>query len=113
MRIGVRRSFGILSALLALGGLAGGVLAHVDSVTGQDYKLFQRRDGRGDCCEWYDCRPASPPFTEPDGEKIMDRAGNKYRFDPSKVVTRPSDDGNWHVCGDARTLKCIIAPAQG
>jgi hypothetical protein len=44
---------------------------------------------------------------------IMDRAGNKYRFDPSKVVNRPSDDGNWHICGDAKRLKCIIAPVEG
>jgi len=109
MRMVVRLAF----PLIAFGGLAGGVLAHVDAVTGQDYKLFQRRDGGGDCCEWYDCRPATPPFSEADGEMIMDRAGNKYRFDPSKVVTRPSDDGNWHICGDARRLKCIIAPAEG
>lgn len=87
--------------------------AHVDPVTGMDYRLFQRRDGGGDCCDWYDCRPASAPFMEPDGEKIMDRAGNIYRFEPGKVVTRPSDDGNWHICGNATRLKCIIAPAEG
>lgn len=98
---------------IVFGALAGAVSAHVDLVTGQDYRLFQRRDGGGDCCEWYDCRPASVPFLEPDGEKITDRAGNKYRFDPGKVVTRPSDDGRWHVCGDAKRLKCIIAPAEG
>ena len=74
--------------MIVFGGLAGGVLAHVDAVTGQDYKLFQRRDGGGDCCEWFDCRPATPPFSEAGGEMIMDRAGNKYRFDPGKVVTR-------------------------
>lgn len=43
----------------------------------------------------------------------MDRAGNTYRFDTAKVVNRPPDDGNWHVCGNARRLKCIIAPTQG
>jgi hypothetical protein len=99
--------------LIALCAAAGAGLAHVDPVTGQDYRLFQRRDGGGDCCEWYDCRPASAPFSEPDGEKIMDKAGNKYRFDHGKVVVRPSDDGKWHVCGDAVRLKCIIAPAEG
>lgn len=99
--------------LTVFGALAGAGLAHVDAVTGQDYRLFQRRDGGGNCCEWYDCRPATPPFSEAEGEMIMDRAGNKYRFDPSKVVTLPSGDGNWHVCGDAKRLKCIIAPAQG
>ena len=109
MRMVVRLAF----PLIVFGMLGGGVLAHVDPVTGQDYKLFQRRDGGGDCCEWYDCRPATPPFSEAEGEMIMDRAGNKYRFDPAKVVARPSDDGNWHVCGDARRLKCIIAPAEG
>lgn len=99
--------------LLAFGALAAAALAHVDPVTGQDYRLFQRRDGGGDCCDWFDCRPATPPFSDAGGEMIMDRAGNKYRFDPGKVVTRPSDDGKWHVCGDARRLKCIIAPAEG
>lgn len=86
--------------------------AHIHPVTGQDYRDFLRNDGKGSCCDWHDCRPAYAPFTEPDGEKIVDFANNKYRFDPSKVVRRPSDDGHWHVCGDARTLKCIIAPAQ-
>lgn len=109
MRLVLRLAF----PLIVFGAFAGGVLAHVDPVTGQDYQLFQRRDGGGDCCEWYDCRPATAPFSEADGEMIMDRAGNKYRFDPSKVVTRPSDDGNWHICGDAKRLKCIIAPAEG
>lgn len=99
--------------LLAMALLAGEATAHVDSVSGQDYRQFQRRDGGGDCCDWYDCRPATAPFAEADGEKIMDRAGNKYRFDPSKVVARPSEDGNWHICGDATTLKCIIAPVEG
>jgi hypothetical protein len=103
----------LVSVVLAPGALAGVVFAHVDPVTGQDYRLFQRRDGGGDCCEWFDCRPATPPFSEAGGEMIMDRAGNKYRFDPGKVVTRPSDDGNWHICGDAKRLKCIIAPAEG
>lgn len=112
MRI-VRIVMRLVFPLTAFGALAGGGLAHVDPVTGQDYKLFQRRDGGGDCCEWYDCRPATAPFSEAEGEMIMDRAGNKYRFDPSKVVTRPSDDGNWHICGDAKRLKCIIAPVEG
>lgn len=103
----------LVSAVLVFGACADAVLAHIDPVTGQDYRLFQRRDGGGDCCEWYDCRPASAPFLESDGEKIMDRAGNKYRFDAGKIVTRPSDDGHWHICGDARRLKCIIAPAEG
>jgi hypothetical protein len=86
--------------------------AHVDKTTGQDYREFMRNDGLGSCCSWHDCRPAYAPFTEPDGEKITDFGNNKYRFDPSKVVRRPSDDGNWHVCGDARKLKCIIAPVE-
>ncbi|MBX9459469.1 MAG: hypothetical protein KL863_27465 [Rhizobium sp.] len=100
-------------SLLGLGALAGTVPAHVDPLTGQDYRLFQRRDGGGDCCDWHDCRPATRPFIEAGVEMIMDRAGNKYRFDPGKVAIRPSDDGNWHLCGDAKTLKCIIAPAEG
>jgi hypothetical protein len=86
--------------------------AHVDPVTGQDYRDFLRNDGKGSCCDWYDCRPAYAPFTEPDGDKIVDFANNKYLFDPSKVVRRPSDDGRWHVCGGPRKLKCIIAPPQ-
>lgn len=86
--------------------------AHVDPVTGQDYRDFTRNDGLGSCCDWHDCRPAHAPVTEPDGEMIVDFGNNKYRFDPSKVVKRPSDDGNWHVCGDARKLKCIIAPVE-
>jgi hypothetical protein len=86
--------------------------AHVDEVTGQDYREFMRNDGLGSCCNWHDCRPAHAPVSEPDGEKIVDFGNNKYLFDPSKVVKRPSDDGNWHVCGDARKLKCIIAPVQ-
>jgi hypothetical protein len=86
--------------------------AHVDPVTGQDYRDFLRNDGKGSCCDWYDCRPAYAPFTEPDGEKIIDFANNKYLYDLSKVVKRPSGDGHWHVCGDAKKLKCIIAPAQ-
>jgi hypothetical protein len=86
--------------------------AHTDAETGQDYSGFDRNDGRGSCCNWLDCRPASEPFMEQDGEKITDRAGNKFSFDPSKVVKRPSDDGNWHVCGNGTTLKCIIAPTE-
>jgi hypothetical protein len=103
----------LLFILLALAAVADAVSAHIDPVTGQDYRQFQRRDGGGDCCEWYDCRPATAPFSEAEGEMIMDRAGNKYRFDPGKVVARPSDDGNWHICGNAKRLTCIIAPAQG
>jgi hypothetical protein len=87
--------------------------AHVDRITGQNYDGYERNDGKGSCCGWYDCRPALAPFTEGDGEKIMDRNRNKYPFDPAIVVQRPSDDGNWHVCGGSGTpLKCIIAPAQ-
>jgi hypothetical protein len=86
--------------------------AHVDRVTGQNYNGFDRNDGKGSCCDWYDCRPALAPFMEQDGEKIMDRNQNKYSFDPAIVVRRPSDDGNWHVCGGGTALKCIIAPAQ-
>ncbi|CAN7531071.1 hypothetical protein [Rhizobium sp. LjRoot254] len=86
--------------------------AHVDKTTGQDYRDFTRNDGLGSCCSWHDCRPAHAPVTEPDGDMIVDFANNKYRFDPSKLVKRPSDDGNWHVCGDSQRLKCIIAPVQ-
>jgi hypothetical protein len=86
--------------------------AHVDKTTGQNYSGFERNDGRGSCCDWYDCRPALSPFMESDGEKIMDRNQNKYAFDPRIVVKRPSDDGNWHVCGNGTALTCIIAPAQ-
>lgn len=86
--------------------------AHTDGVTGQDYSGFKRNDGRGSCCDWQDCRPASQPFIEQGNEKMIDRAGNTFSFDPGKVVKRPSDDGNWHVCGNATTLKCIIAPAE-
>jgi hypothetical protein len=86
--------------------------AHIDPVTGQDYRDFMRNDGMGSCCSWHDCRPAHAPATESDGEMITDFGNNKYAFDPSKVVKRPSDDGNWHVCGDTRKLKCIIAPVQ-
>lgn len=86
--------------------------AHIDKVTGQDYNGFERNDDGGSCCDWHDCRPASAPFMEPDGEKIMDRGRNKFLFDPGKVVKRPSDDGNWHVCGSGTKLKCIIAPPE-
>jgi hypothetical protein len=86
--------------------------AHTDPATGQDYSGFERNDGKGSCCDWHDCRPAHEPFMEQDGEKITDRANNKFLFDPAKVVGRPSDDGNWHVCASATTLRCIIAPAQ-
>jgi hypothetical protein len=86
--------------------------AHADKVTRQDYSGFERNDGGGSCCDWHDCRPASSPFMEPDGEKIMDRGLNKFLFDPGKVVKRPSDDGNWHVCGTGTRLKCIIAPPE-
>jgi len=86
--------------------------AHVDKLTGQNYSGFDRNDGKGSCCDWYDCRPALAPFMEPDGEKIMDRNQNKFSFDPAIVVKRPSDDGNWHVCGGGTALKCIIAPTE-
>ncbi|MDB5554400.1 MAG: hypothetical protein JWL86_4384 [Rhizobium sp.] len=86
--------------------------AHVDKTTRQDYRDFTRNDGLGSCCDWHDCRPAHAPVTEPDGEMIVDFGNNRYRFDPSKVVKRPSDDGNWHVCGDGWKLKCIIAPVE-
>jgi len=86
--------------------------AHVYKVTGQDYNGFERNDGGGSCCDWHDCRPALAPFMEPDGEKIMDLGQNKFVFDPGKVVRRPSDDGNWHVCGSGTKLKCIIAPPE-
>lgn len=109
----MRRWLPLTGPAFLLSVLAGPGGAHVDPVTGQDYRLFERRDGGGDCCDWFDCRPATAPFPEADGEKIMDRAGNKYRFDPGKVVVLPSDDGRWHVCGDATRLKCIIAPAEG
>jgi hypothetical protein len=99
----------LLWILLALPAVAS---AHVDAATGQDYGGFERNDGKGSCCDWHDCRPAHEPFMEPDGEKITDRANNKFVFDPGKVVKRPSDDGNWHVCASATTLRCIIAPAQ-
>jgi hypothetical protein len=108
MRMSPRR----IGLILVFSAAAGPGVAHIDPVTGLDYRLFQRRDGGGDCCGWFDCRPATAPFQEPDGEKIMDRAGNKYRFDASKVVIRPSDDGEWHICGNARWLNCIIAPAE-
>lgn len=86
--------------------------AHTDVVTGQDYSGFERNDGRGSCCNWLDCRPAFAPFMEKDGEKIVDRGQNKFRFDPDIVVKRPSEDGNWHVCGTGNRLHCIIAPPQ-
>jgi hypothetical protein len=86
--------------------------AHVDPVTGQDYRVFERNDGQGSCCDWHDCRPAHAPVTGPEGEIIVDFGNNRYRFDPSKLVKRPSEDGQWHVCGDALKLKCIIAPAE-
>ena len=86
--------------------------AHVDSNTAQNYRGYDRNDGRGSCCNWLDCRPAFAPVMEPDGETIMDRALNKFRFDPAKIVPRPSDDGNWHVCGSGSMIWCIIAPAQ-
>ena len=89
-----------------------GAYAHTDISTGQDYRGFDRNDGMGSCCDWHDCRPAFEPFMEQDGEKIIDRGNNKFLFDPSKVVKRPSDDGNWHICASATTLRCIIAPAQ-
>lgn len=88
------------------------VFAHIDRLTGQDYNGFERNDGKGSCCDWHDCRPALTPFMDKDGEKITDLAGNKYLLDPGKIVRRPSDDGNWHVCGDAHRLNCIIAPQE-
>lgn len=87
-------------------------LAHVDPATGQDYQGFERRDGKGSCCNWLDCRPATAPFSTPEGERIRDRAGNLFRYDPAIVVARPSDDDNWHVCGNGTRLHCIIAPAE-
>lgn len=86
--------------------------AHTDPETGQDYRGFERNDGRGSCCDWHDCRPAFAPIMEPDGAKIEDRVRNKFDFDPQKVVKRPSSDGNWHVCGTSMILYCIIAPAE-
>lgn len=100
-----------LAFCLALG-LAPGAKGHIDAVTRQDYSGYERNDGKGSCCDWHDCRPALPPFLTPDGEKIADRARNTYPFDPAKIVRRPSDDGNWHVCGTAKKLFCIIAPAE-
>ncbi len=102
----------ICRSLLILFAIPVAAHAHIDSVTGQDYSGFDRNDGGGSCCNWQDCRPASAPFMEPDGEKIMDRGQNKFAFDPSKVVRRPSDDGNWHVCGNGTRLICIIAPPE-
>lgn len=108
--LGVSRLASAMTCLaLAMPALA---LAHTDTLTGQDYQGFERNDGRGSCCDWHDCRPALTPFMEKDGEKITDLAGNKYPLDRGKIVRRPSDDGNWHVCGDARRLNCIIAPEQ-
>lgn len=98
--------------LFAFFALPFAAFAHIDRATGQDYQGYERRDGKGSCCDWHDCRPATTPFPSKDGERIRDRAGNEFAFDPGKVVGRPSDDGNWHVCGDGRRLKCIIAPAQ-
>lgn len=86
--------------------------AHTDRITGQDYRGFERNDGRGSCCNWHDCRPALAPIMERDGEKIIDLGGNKFFFDRRKLLKRPSDDGNWHVCGNGQTLYCIIAPAE-
>jgi hypothetical protein len=86
--------------------------AHIDAATEQDYRAFERNDGKGSCCDWLDCRPALEPFMENDGEKIMDRARNKFAFDQDKVVKLPSDDGNWHLCANSRGLICIIAPSQ-
>ena len=87
-------------------------LAHIDPATGQDYRDFERRDGKGSCCDWHDCRPATAPVVEDGREVIRDRAANIYDFDQDKVVRRPSDDGNWHVCGNGDRLNCIIAPAE-
>jgi hypothetical protein len=98
-----------LVLLIALPAIA---QSHTDRITGQDYQGFDRNDGKGSCCDWHDCRPASAPFMEPDGEKIIDRGNNKFAFDPGKIVRRPSDDGNWHICANAVRLNCIIAPAQ-
>lgn len=78
-----------LAFCLALG-LAPGAKGHIDAVTRQDYSGYERNDGKGSCCDWHDCRP----------------------FDAAKIVRRPSDDGNWHVCGTAKKLFSIIAPAE-
>jgi hypothetical protein len=86
--------------------------SHVDQGTGQDYRGFDRNDGQGPCCDWHDCRRAFGPIAEQDGETIMDLDYNKYPFDIDKVVKRPSDDGNWHICASPATLFCIIAPAE-
>ena len=103
----------VLRILLLLLVAPAGAFAHIDPRTGQDYTGFQRNDGKGSCCDWHDCRPAGLPFTTRNGQMIADRAGNIYPFEPDKVVGQPSSDGNWHICGDAHRLKCIIAPAEG
>jgi hypothetical protein len=101
--------FAILAIIAAGSGIA---QAHVDALTGQDYQGFERNDGKGSCCDWHDCRPSSAPFAGPNGEEIMDRGGNTFAFDPGKVVRRPSDDGNWHICANSVRLNCIIAPNE-
>lgn len=103
----IRLSCLLLSTLLPLP-----AQAHIDAVTSQNYRGYERTDGKGPCCDWLDCRPAFAPAREASGEVIMDRAMNKYPFDRRKVVARPSDDGNWHVCGSGQMIWCIIAPAE-
>src|SRR5262249_48707549 len=76
------------------------------------YRMLQRPDGKGSCCNLTDCRPTSGRTV--DGHYEVKVNGAWVSVPQTKIIRQAAPDGGYHVCapynfkGQPEELYCVI-----
>jgi hypothetical protein len=82
------------------------------------YSALQRPDGKGSCCNLFDCRPTSVRTSNGYYEIMKD--GRWVRLPLDKVIRRTAPDGGAHICApdsknnryDKDEVFCAVLPSE-
>jgi hypothetical protein len=81
------------------------------------YRMLQRPDGKGSCCNLTDCRPTSGRTV--DGHYEVKVNGAWVSVPQTKIIRQAAPDGGYHVCapynfkGQPEELYCVILAPEG
>jgi hypothetical protein len=82
------------------------------------YNALQRPDGKGSCCNLFDCRPTS--FRSVGGRYEIKKDGRWIPVPMDKVIKRAAPDGGAHICAPDSNNKtypadevfCVLMPPE-
>jgi hypothetical protein len=82
------------------------------------YSVLQRPDGKGSCCNLFDCRPTS--IRSVNGYYEIKKDGRWIPVPMDKVLKRSAPDGGAHICAPQSDSKaypadevfCVVMPQE-